>query len=91
MITLPHPVTLTLAGLGEKTFTELPVTTIDINSRKRVQVLLRPFMRELVIWSGDEYDAVGDYTQAQVESRVLELLGDNPEQVLLSLYIPLHS
>lgn len=30
----------------------------------------------LVLWQGDEYDAIGDYTQEQVESRVLELLGD---------------
>ena len=30
----------------------------------------------LTLWQGDEYDAIGDYTQAQVEARVLEVLGD---------------
>lgn len=39
------------------------------------QVLpVRP--RSILLWSGDEYDAVGDYTQAQAEARVLEVLGD---------------
>lgn len=30
----------------------------------------------ITLWSGDEYDAIGDYTQAQVEARVLEVVGD---------------
>lgn len=42
-------------------------------SRPRVlQVQPRP----VLLWEGDAYDAAGDYTQAQVESRVLEVLGD---------------
>lgn len=32
--------------------------------------------RSILLWSGDEYDAAGDYTQAQAEARVLEVLGD---------------
>lgn len=28
----------------------------------------------LVLWRGEEYDAAGDYTQAQINSRISELL-----------------
>jgi hypothetical protein len=32
--------------------------------------------KAILLWSGDEYDAVGDYTQAQAEARAVEVLGD---------------
>lgn len=32
--------------------------------------------RTALLWEGDAYDAAGDYTQAQVEAKVLEVLGD---------------
>lgn len=35
---------------------------------------IRP--RHILLWADDAYDAAGDYTQAQVEARVLEVLGD---------------
>lgn len=40
----------------------------------------------LVLWQGADYDAAGDYTQAQVEARVLDLLGPEPKVVLEGLY-----
>lgn len=89
---LPNPVTLNLPGHNEpKTFTELPVTIIDSSAMKRVQVQMRPFMRTLTLWEGESYTAAGDYTQAQVESRILELLGNDPASVLLPLYVELPS
>jgi hypothetical protein len=42
----------------------------------------------LVLWSGADYDVAGDYTQAQVEARVLELLGNEPAKALENLFVP---
>jgi hypothetical protein len=84
---LPSPVTVNLPGLGTRTFHELPVTTVDAAALRRVQVQMRPFMRPLTLWEGDAYTAAGDYTQEQVEARVLELLGSDPKAVLEGLYI----
>lgn len=84
---LSKPITLTLPGLAKKTFTELPVIIIDNAKFKYVRVQMNPFMKLLTLWEGEDYVKVGDYTQAQVEARILELLGDKPEDKLLSLYV----
>ena len=44
-----------------------------------------PRARPLVLWSGTAYDAAGDYTQADLETRVLELLGSDPAAVITAL------
>lgn len=56
----------------------------DIN-KKTCCVRIKPFPVPLVLWSGEDYDAAGDYTQAELESRLLEVLGDNPAEVLKNL------
>lgn len=84
---LVNPVTLDLPQRGTRTFAELPVTIIDNVQLKRVQVQLRPFMKLLTLWEGEVYTQAGDYTQAQVETRIFELLGDDPAAVLLELYV----
>jgi hypothetical protein len=84
---LPSPVTVTLNG-RERTFSTLPVTLIDSTALRSVRVQMRPFMKLLTLWEGDAYDAAGDYTQAQVEARVSELLGADPKAVLEGLLPP---
>jgi hypothetical protein len=42
-----------------------------------------------LLWSGSDYDTAGDYTQAQLEARVLEVLGNDPANVLKTL-VPSH-
>jgi hypothetical protein len=83
---LPVPVTVDIPRVGTQTVSELPITIIDSQAMRRVQVQMRPFMKLLTIWEGAAYDAAGDYTQAQVEARVLELLGADPAAVLTGLY-----
>jgi hypothetical protein len=39
----------------------------------------------LLLWSGDAYDAAGDYTQDQAEDRLREVLGADPAAVLQGL------
>lgn len=72
---------------GPKTITKLDITIIDNVAIKSVVVSLRGFPHVLPLWSGAGYDAIGDYTQAQVEARLLALLGDNPKAVLESLFV----
>jgi len=95
---LANPVTVTPPAITKtdgtvKTFnpitlTELDVTIIDNNKRKSVMAQIRPCPRPLVLWEGDAYTTAGDYTQAQVESRVNELLGSEPAKVLEGLFVP---
>lgn len=70
------------------TLTELDVTIIDNAKRKSVVAQIRPVPRPLVLWTGEAYDAAGDYTQAMVEARVTELLGGDPKAVLEGLFLP---
>jgi hypothetical protein len=70
------------------TLTELDVTIIDNAKRKSVVAQIRPVPRPLVLWTGEAYDAAGNYTQAIVEARVTELLGNDPKAVLEGLFLP---
>jgi len=84
---LPNPVQLTIPGNNRlHTFAELPLTLIDEERLKRVQARLRTFPRLLTLWEGAAYDAAGDYTQAQAEARVLELLGPDIKAGLERLF-----
>jgi hypothetical protein len=95
---LSSPITITPPAITKadgtvKTFNpitlnELDVTIIDNAKRKRVMVQVRPCPRPLVLWEGAAYDLAGDYTQAMVEARVLELLGSDPKAVLEGLFLP---
>lgn len=95
---LTNPITITPPSFTRKdgtvrsfnpiTLTELDVTIIDNAKRKSVVAQIRPVPRPLVLWNGDAYTTAGDYTQAQVEARILELLGNNPSSVLEGLFLP---
>ena len=84
---MKHPVSgEVLFTSPEQTISELHLVIIDDNRRKTVMVHLRPTRaRPLVLWQGAAYDEAGDYTQAQVETRVLELLGADPAAVIANL------
>lgn len=95
---LANPVTITPPAITKadgsvKTFNpitlnELDITIIDNSKHKSVMAQVRPCPRPLVLWTGESYTAAGDYTQAQVEARVLELLGNEPAKVLEGLFVP---
>lgn len=65
---------------------ELFITIVDDISSKTCAVMILYCQLPLFLWKDEAYDIAGDYTQAQVEARVLELLGDNPKSVLESLF-----
>lgn len=91
-VTVQPPVVLNAAGESISrdpyTLTHLNVTIIDNAMAKRCIVQMAPFTRQLPLWINDEYDAAGDYTQADVEARILELLGDDLKAGLEALFGP---
>lgn len=64
------------------TVSEVNVILIDNSKKKRVSAQLIPFLDTITLWENEQYDAIGEYTQAQAESRILEILGDDPGSVL---------
>lgn len=85
------PPSITLADGTVKTFNpitldKLEIIIIDNPALKICGVQIRPCPMPLVLWEKEAYDAIGDYTQVQVEDRVRELLSVNPAEVLTSLF-----
>jgi hypothetical protein len=74
-----------LKTLPPITLNELKLLILDDVNKKTCSVRITPFPKPLLLWSGAEYDAAGDYTQAQLEARVLEVLGSDPASVLKTL------
>jgi hypothetical protein len=69
------------------TLTELDLTIVDNEKRKLATARIHPFHKQLTLWDGAAYDAAGDYTQADVEARVLSLLGTDIKASLEALFI----
>lgn len=69
------------------TLTELDVTIIDNSKRQRCEARIRPCPYPLVLWTGAAYDEAGDYTQAEAEARILELLGSDIKVGLEALFL----
>jgi hypothetical protein len=70
------------------TLTELDITIIDNANRKSCVARIRPCPQPVALWSGGAYDEAGDYTQSQVEARVLEALGPDLKAGLEALFVP---
>lgn len=68
------------------TLTELDITFIDNAKRRTVHAQVARIPRPLILWQGDAYDAIGDWTQEQAEARVTELLGEDPAATLAALF-----
>lgn len=67
------------------TLNKLDFVILDNVNKKICSVRIKPFPTPLVLWSGDDYDNAGDYTQSELEDRLLEVLGDNPAEILKTL------
>jgi hypothetical protein len=82
---LPQPVTIqppsvkfldgTTREFPPFTVDKLNVTLHDNATARSTMAQIDRFPQFIVLWLGDAYDAAGDYTQAQAEARILELLG----------------
>jgi len=69
------------------TLNALDITIMDNATRKSCIARIMPCPFPLTLWAGADYDAAGDYTQAQVEARVLELLGSDIKAGLEGLFV----
>lgn len=71
------------------TLNQLDFILSDSPKRKIAQVKIHPFPYPLVLWSNSEYDAIGDYTQAQIENKINEYILINPKVQLEKLFLPI--
>ena len=55
-----------------------------ISKTVSAQILSLPI--NMVIWSGSDYDLIGDWTKSQAEQKIESMLGDNPATYIRSLY-----
>ena len=83
---LVTPVTLTLNG-ADFVLEQLDPVFIDDSLRKLVLARLHPELGPLMLWRNEDYDAIGDWTQAQAEARILERLGDDVQTGLQALVV----
>lgn len=82
MITFPNPITVRLRNGQSLTRQSFPLALLDVSSERVVYAMLPPLTKRVTLWQGAAYDAAGDYTQAQAEARLMEVLGSNPAALL---------
>lgn len=82
VIRFDEPLTLYSSEGVRVTSAIFGILLIDDSRGRKVVARLPPAPRGIVLWKGEEYDAVGDYTQAQAEQRILELLIGDPAKIL---------
>lgn len=51
------------------------VRVVDVYEQKIVRAFIKELREPLVLWEGAEYDAAGQWTDSDVEARVVALLG----------------
>lgn len=85
----PPPITFpngTVLDRPPMTLSKISVTLIDSAWAKRCEALLGLVRGRLTLWEGTAYDEAGDYTQAEAEARILELLGPDIKAGLERLF-----
>lgn len=59
-------------------------TDNPISKHISAQIISLPI--SIVLWSGSDYELIGDWTKSQAENKLETILGDNPSVYLRSLY-----
>ena len=73
-ITLNTPKKIVLQEEKSKTVTSLTVNrVVDLPKQKIVRCFIEELEEAIVLWEGAAYDAVGQWTDANVEARLIEL------------------
>lgn len=83
---LSQSVTISPAGHPPRTLFSLDVMLHDNADRKVVAASIFGANKRLTLWGGSDYDEAGDYTQAEAEARILELLGPDIKAGLERLF-----
>ncbi len=73
-INLNSPYEAVLIERRTKTIEKITVRSIiDFPSEKRVVAQIREIGEPVVLWSGDAYDAIGQWTDTDVQNRLNEI------------------
>lgn len=73
-ITFETPKEVVLVRELKQSINEITIEEVtDNSSRKEVKAFTRE-MGIIVLWTGDAYDAIGQWTDADVEARIKELV-----------------
>ena len=74
-ITLEIPVVKTIVEKQTITLTEINITRIvDRPNDKIVRAFIRELFEPLILWEGAEYDTAGQWTDVDVQNRIITLL-----------------
>lgn len=83
---LPSPVTIVI-GSDSVVLDHLDLVMIDDPAHRRAVARLHPSLKLITVWSGDDYTEAGDWTQANAEARILEILGPDIQGALQALVV----
>lgn len=73
-ITLSQPTEVTIVEKKTETIQELTIErTVDIPKQKIVRCFIAELREPLILWEGDAYDQIGQWTDLDVENRILEI------------------
>ena len=73
-ISLTNPKKVVLQEEKSKTVTTLTVSRIvDLPKKKMVRAFVEELDEPVVLWEGAAYDAIGQWTDSNVEARLTEL------------------
>ena len=70
----------------EVKFDQLNFIFVDNPISKSVSAQISSLPINMTIWSGSDYDLIGDWTKSQAEQKIESILGDNPATYIRSLY-----
>lgn len=65
---------------------ELNFIFVDNPKAKTIYAQILPLSINIIVWSGSDYDLIGDWTKNQAEQKIKTLLGDDPATYIRSLY-----
>jgi hypothetical protein len=98
MITLTTPITAIIPSIRKsdgtiKEFPPVVLNSIDYivsydNTRKVATAIIKQVNRPIVLWEKEAYDAIGQFTDQDVDARVSEILGSNPAKAISDLFLP---
>ena len=73
-ITFETPKEIVIVQELKRTFTEVTVEEIIDNSNRKTVTAFILELGQLILWEGPEYDAIGQWTDADAIARINELL-----------------
>lgn len=79
-INLTNPKTVVLREATVKTFNTVTVSRmVDIPKQKIVRVFLEELETPIILWEGEDYDNIGQWTDGDVIEKLNELYNQNEE------------